>query len=505
MRHRTGRIWGIAILLVWTLGVGWIWVRPAVVRQNQVLATIALSLLVGVAAIAWFFWLSGAGARTRRIGWIALAALALVAASLRFSGVTGDLRPIFTWRWTRGDMSSLPTPVSATLDVGPTLADSYQFLGPRRNGVIDGVLLERDWDQHPPREIWRRAVGAGLGSFAVQGEIAVTQEQRGTDEVVVAYALATGEPVWVHADATRYDSPIAGVGPRATPAIDGSRVFSMGATGLLNALDLATGELLWSHDVVAENGAKVPGWGKSTSPLVLDGKVIVSAGGIGRSLVAYDAASGELVWSGGDDRSGYASPLLATLAGVPQILILNAASLAAHDPGSGSLLWTFPWPRAQPNVAQPLPIGDDGVIASSGYGVGAKRLRVSRTGGGELAVELVWESIRLKAKFAHFVLYEGFIYGLDDGMLVCLDPESGQKRWKRGRYGHGQLLLVEDVLLIQAEDGDLVLVRPNPEQLRQLARLPALDSRTWNIPTLAGNRLLVRNDQQAAMFELATR
>ena len=114
----------------------------------------------------------------------------------------------------------------------------------------------------------------------------------------------------------------------------------------------------------------------------------------------------------------------------------------------------------------------------------------------------MWESLRLKSKFAHFIYYEGYVYGLDDGILVCLDPETGRRKWKRGRYGHGQLLLVEDLLLVQSEHGDIILIDPSPDELRELTRFTVMDGKIWNTPALAGRYLLVRNDAEAALFEM---
>ncbi len=504
------RWWPLVVILAgWILALGWTWARSAQFRQDQVVATMVATFVALLAALIWFLAGSALPWRTRAIGGGLIAALLLTGlATLRFAGVTGDVRPIFAWRWSRSasEVPAIDLDTVPALDTRPTLADSPQFLGPRRIGVIDGVLLARTWEGVAPRELWRRSIGAGWGSFAIQGDIAVTLEQRGEQEAVVAYALLTGEPVWYYAYDARYDNPVAGLGPRSTPTIVGDRVYSMGATGQLTAIDLASGQLLWARDVLQDNDARPPGWGKSCSPLVLGGRVVVSAGGrAGRSLVAYATVSGEPLWSGGDSGSGYSSPLLATLARVPQILILNADSLASHDPLSGAELWSVPWPSGQPNVAQPLVVGPNAVVVSSGYGTGAKRIELAPDDNGALVPRIVWESIRLKAKFAHFVLHDGTIYGLDDGILTAIDPVTGARLWKRGRYGHGQLLLVEDLLLVQAERGDLVLVNPNPIGLNELGRVPALAGKTWNVPTMAGNRLLVRNDREAALFELPIR
>ena len=282
----------------------------------------------------------------------------------------------------------------------------------------------------------------------------------------------------------------------------GERVYAMGETGILNALDLASGRKLWSHDVLKETGASLPDWGRSCSPLVLDGRVIVIAGGAqGRRLVAYDALSGAPVWSAGDGGASYSSPTLVTLAGRPQLVVLNTASVSGHDPASGAVLWEQPFPGQQPNVALPVRLDAERLLVSAGYGVGSKAYRVSEQGG-TLQAQLEWESPRLKSKFANLIVHEGYVYGLDDGVLTCLDPRTGDRRWKSGRHGHGQLLLVAGLLLVQTEEGELVLVEPSPEAYRELARFGALDGKTWNPPALAGSLLLVRNDREAAAYEL---
>ena len=231
---------------------------------------------------------------------------------------------------------------------------------------------------------------------------------------------------------------------------------------------------------------------------------MVSPGGPdGRSLVAYHRDTGTRIWSGGSSPAGYSSPLITTLAGAPHILIFNRGSVAAHDPLSGHLLWQRPWPGGVECVAQPVPLPGDRVFVSSGYGIGCKLLQIGRNGQNGLQASLVWETPRLKAKFTNVVHRDGYIYGLDDGVLVCLDLRNGQRKWKRGRYGHGQVILAGDLLLVQAESGDVALVEVDPEAFKEVARFPALEGKTWNNPVLAGRYLLVRNDREAACYELA--
>jgi outer membrane protein assembly factor BamB len=334
----------------------------------------------------------------------------------------------------------------------------------------------------------------------------VTQEQHDDIEWTVAYDLASGEPRWSHRGGPGFRSRMTGDGPRATPTIDGGRVFAFGVDGRLRSLDLETGRLLFERDVLAENAARAPDHGIASSPLVVDGLVVVLTGGPnGRSLVAYDAETGESRWAGGDDGAAYSSPLVTTLAGVRQIVVFNLHHLTGHDPRTGEVLWQDDrWPDRPEKVSQPVILEGDRIFVSMGYGVGARLVQIAHRPDGGLDAEVKWETRKLKAKFTQVVPHEGFLYGLDDGVLVCLDPADGQRRWKRGRYGHGQILLVDDLLLVQAEDGEVILVDPSPERLVELERFQAVDGKTWATPALAGGLLIVRSELEAVCFRLPT-
>ena len=478
-----------------------IWLPESPHRQQQVMRTMGISILAVILALLWLLFASRLawGQRLRYFGGIVFA-IALGIGFFRIKGLSGDFVPVLEWRWNAEDEAAVAEGGDATaLDA----RDWPQFLGPERDNRLRGVHLERDWTRRPPREIWRRPVGTAWSSFAIAGGRAVTQEQHGPEEQVVCYDLATGRKLWQHADSTRYESAVAGIGPRATPAIAGDRVFTLGATGILNCLDLATGAQIWSRDILADNRAEANVWGISCSPLVLDTLVVVSAGGPDeRSLVAYHRQTGAFVWGGGTDRAGYSSPRLVTLAGRKQILIFNSHSVVAHDPHSGDPLWRQPWDQVQ-CVANPLPLPGNRVLVSTGYGIGARLFQVNAAPGGGLTSDIVWKSPRLKAKFANMVHRDGFVYGLDDGVLVCLDPHDGKRRWKRGRYGHGQLILIGDVLLIMSESGDVVLVEAQPDRHVELARMTAFAGKTWNPPSFAAPYLLVRTDSEAVCYELA--
>jgi outer membrane protein assembly factor BamB len=527
---RGARWWpAIGILLAGTLGLSWVWLSGGdQTRQERLFVTVPILLAMILMLAAWLAFFSRLPWPTRvRAAVIALAILTLAAGTLRVRGVTGDLFPILEWRWAarpQATLAPLPPPPADPPPASPAVASPIavpegapadkpepdlrpgqypQYLGPDRNGVIPGIRLARDWTATPPRVLWRRAVGAGWSGFAVADGTAITQEQRGDQETVVAYDMADGSPKWSHGDAAHYESTVAGEGPRATPTISRGRVFTLGSTGLLNALDFKTGRSLWQRDVAADNNARQPDWGRSSSPLVVDDLVVVSVGGPdGRSLVAHNRDTGEPVWRAGDDVASYSSPQLATLAGVRQILILNQDTVASHDPKTGSVLWQHSWPRQQPSVAQPLLLGGDRVLFSAGYGIGSRLLHVTASSSGALQANLLWESPRLKAKFTNLVLHNGVVYGLDDGVLVAVDPADGERKWKSGRYGHGQVILAGNLLLIQTEEGEIVLVEPRPDAHKELARFSVFSRKTWNPPALVGRNLLVRTDVEAVCLEL---
>lgn len=488
--------------------------------QSRNLASMAAAL--SALALLWLWWLGGSRApwrwRLAVCGGVLLLA-GVSAALFRIRGVSGDLMPILEPRWRRAPPRSEPAPpgppapTTATANIQSAdqsdrsdrsnWSDFPQFLGPNRDGVIPGIRLDPDWSARLPQVLWRRPVGAAWSGFAVVGERALTQEQEGENELVTCYDLADGRPLWRHADAARYFTTLAGEGPRCTPTVVSNRVFALGATGILNCLDLADGRRRWARRITDDAASPVPEWGFAGSPLVIGDKVIVSAGGReNHSLLAYQVETGELLWHAGSRAASYSSPTLLTLAGRRQVLMFNSRFITAHDPDTGRVLWEYPWGVGHPNVAQPVPVGPDRVVFSSGYGVGAELLEVVTNPDGGLSARRIWKSPRLKSKFANFVVREGHLYGLDDGVLVCVAVADGALRWKDGRYGHGQMLLVGELLLVTAENGELVLLHPTSERPNELHRFRVFSAKTWNPPALAGDRLLMRNDREAACLRL---
>jgi outer membrane protein assembly factor BamB len=487
------------------LWIGIVWTRDDFSFQQRNLH-LAQALLAGLLLLLlWWTFFSRAPKRLRLgVSISLLAGLLLLGALFRIRGVSGDLVPILEPRWAARSLPEVtPVPPSAPAAAAAARADFPQFLGPDRTAVLPGPTLHADWAARPPAVLWRQPVGAAWSGFSIVGGRAFTQEQRGAEECVTCYDLATGRLLWRHADRARYFTTIAGEGPRATPTVVDGRVFTLGATGLLNCLDVATGRQLWQRDIVRDAESAVPDWGFAGSPLVLEGRVIVSAGGRrNRSLLAYAAADGALAWGGGTAAASYGSPFVATLAGVRQILVFNTLEITAHEADTGAVLWRRPWGNGHPAVAVPVVVGPDRVLFSSGYGVGAELLQVRRDAPDRWSAEPLWRSLRMKAKFANPVARDSFLYGLDDGIFACVDLRDGSQRWKQGRYGHGQGLLVAEHYLLMAENGELVLLRPTPEAPNELARFRVFTAKTWNPIALGGDLLLVRNDQEAACLRL---
>jgi hypothetical protein len=547
------------VLMIVAMAVTPRFLHESVARGNMGYQFFLYSIPVSsLAFVVWAVASRGLADGPRRVAMVVTILLACGALTLvRSKGVTGDGAAEFVWRWSespeerllaraRNEPLALPSartaaetpeerPLShaggepAALPGAPataknrearaeappgdqrsappaplaveTEADWPGFRGHNRDGIVRGLRIETDWSKSPPVALWRRPIGPGVSSFAVRGDLLYTQEQRGEDEVVACHRVATGEPVWRHGDAARFWDAHVGAGPRATPTLSGGRVYTLGATGILNALDAADGRVVWSRNAASDTDANLPTWGFVSSPLVVDDVVIVHAG----ALVAYDLATGERRWVG--PRGGsYSSPHLLTIGGVPQVLLMTHAGATSVAPADGRLLWAHPWPGV--GILQPALTAEGdlliSMIADTAAPIGTRRISVAQGPGG-WTVEERWTSIGLKPSFSPFVVHRGHAFGFDGRLLSCIDVADGERKWKGGRYGSGQLLLLpdQDLLLVVSEEGELALVRAALDEFTELARFPAIEGKTWNQPALVGDVLLVRNGEEMAAFRLS--
>jgi hypothetical protein len=489
---------------------------------------------LAMALVAWAVASRNLAAAGR---WASMIAAILLAcggfALVRTDGITGDGVSQFAWRWTpsheerllasaREEPVSVPTvpvvakapevhlpePVVEKTPVSPKAPRAEEkeaewpgFRGSGRDGIVRGVRLETDWSKSPPAELWRRPVGPAWSSFAVRDDLLFTQEQLGDDEVVACYRLTTGKPVWTHRDRARFWESNGGAGPRGTPALSNGRVYTFGATGIVNALDAGNGAVVWSRNAASDTGAKVPGWGFTSSPLVVGDIVVIAASG---RLAAYDLATGNPRWYARTKGGSYSSPHLATIDGVSQVLMLNGSGVTSVSPADGKVLWDHAWPGS--TILQPTLAGDGDILITTGDsmgGAGTRRIAVAGGPGG-WKVEERWTSKGLKPYFNDLVVHNGHAYGFDGRILSCINLKDGERKWKGGRYGHGQFLLLsdQDLLLVLSEEGELALVKAAPDEFTELARFKAIEGKTWNHPALARDVLLVRNGEEMAAFRL---
>lgn len=425
---------------------------------------------------------------------------------LRSEGITGAGEAELRWRWAKtAEQRFLEATVDepeSSLATQPETAARGEwsgFRGQRRDSAVQGVRIETDWNASPPTLLWRRPVGPGASSFAVGNGLLYTQEQVGEDEAVTCYALDTGELVWTHRDKARFWDSHVGPGPRATPTLGEDRVYALGATGILNALDAADGTVLWSRNAATDTGATIPDWGIAGSPLAVGDLVVVAVSG---TLAAYDRATGEPRWFGPPGSGSYSSPHLLTIDGEPQVLLTSSSGLTSVAPLDGRVLWEHAWPGGD-RIVQPAAVQEGGLLVADGSGFSLRRIAVTRDVG-KWSVAERWESTRLKPYFNDFVVHEGHAFGFDGSILACIDIEDGSRKWKGGRYGHGQLLLLadQDLLLVLSERGELVIVAATPDRFEEIARHPGIEGKTWNHPALAGDILLARNNEEAAAFRL---
>jgi outer membrane protein assembly factor BamB len=476
------------VLLLW---VGWL------------AASFVLNSTVRQAGLA--FWMA--------TGWIAFG-------MLRLDGTDAEMLPEFSFRFSpkpedraAEESKNRPTvvpakPLSESKRDG---ADWAGFRGPEREGIVRGVSIDTDWVKHPPKQLWKQKVGPGWGTFAVVGDRLFTQEQLGDDEAVVCYDAATGNPIWRHFEKAKFTETIAGAGPRATPTIADGKLYAVGATGILLCLKAEDGAEIWKTDITADTGGVVPQWGYSSSPLVLNGLVVVYAGGpMGKGTAAFDAGTGKLTWASGDAMHGYSSAQRTVIDGIEQILMLSDCGLESFEPKAGQRLWEYKWfIKGMNRSTQPTALGGGEFLIGTGVGseMGTRKLRVIHDSTTWKA-EVVWESPRVRPYFNDGVVHAGHLYGFDDKKLICVDLKDGSIRWDAGtKFGHGQLLLLADqgLLVIQAVDGKIHLLKAAPDEPTELGKLDAISGKTWNHPVVNRNRLYVRNGTWAAAYELSQR
>lgn len=502
------RYWFPVLLLVLWAGLA-IWLF-SVNHFARYFGTTVVGMLVIPLIFFWYMLRRGVSGR-KKLGVLGLCLLAPLAflGLFKYEGFAGTGLPEFSFRFAGASEGSNTVEVKGeNLVDGNELGDLfYNFAGPDRNNMLAKRSFGTDWAANPPEELWRRPMGTGWGSFSISNGRAFTLEQHGNEEWTSCYDLATGEPIWTTKRSNEFFEVMSGTGPRSTPFIEDDRLFALGVNGHLACQSVEDGSKKWEINILGENENLI--YGVACTPLRVGELVVVSGGLSGGTLLAYNAETGEKVWAAGDktEESRYGSPRLVNLAGRDVILALNQNTLTGHDPKSGEVVLTIDWPgKVMPRSSQPILLNGDRLFATASYGMNSFVAKISAGADGTLVSEDIWRRNRMKNKFSSTQVVDGYAYGLDEGIFCCIDLSNGDKIWKGGRYGYGQNLLIEDVLLVQCERGDVVLVAPDPSEHKEIARLEsALPGKTWNAPSIAGRLLLVRNGEEAACYRLPER
>jgi len=492
--------------------------------RGPLLLVMTIPMTIAAFAIGLMIW--GRQLDARRTWWaLGLAVLgASVSAMVKTDGAWGNFDFGFAWRWSQTAEERMLSQRAAGKDVATTPSESSGagatvdaaafanpewpgFRGPRRDGTQRGTVFGDDWSASPPKELWRIPVGPAWSSFAVAGDYLVTQEQRGPNEAVVCYDAKTGQQVWEWSQASRFFEALGGLGPRATPTIAEGAIYALGAEGGLVKLDATTGELRWKVDLRQEAKVDPPMWGFSSSPWVGDGIVVVHAGGGGdKGILAFRVDDGSLAWSSAAGKQSYASVQRVTIGDRPMLTLLSNEGAHFWDPATGASVFNYPWTHGGYRALQPQFIDGNRLLIPTGMGTGTRLVQLT-VEGDALRGEEIWTSRDMKPDFNDLVVHDGHVYGFDNSIFACIDLADGKRKWKGGRYEKGQALLLADsgLIVVTSERGELVLLRATPAGHEELAKIPALQGKTWNHPVVVGDRLLIRNAEEAVFYQLPVR
>jgi outer membrane protein assembly factor BamB len=478
--------------------------------KTAMMGNMFMMFSIPVLTIAFVAWaVLSRNLAVRRCRLITMTATIILASGfwvlLRTEGMTGDARHDLVWRWSQTYeeefLDKIKDQNNTLASISDTISDEAAwpgFRGLNRDAVVYGIAIKTNWNESPPDELWRKPVGPGCSSFAVQGDYFFTQEQHDESEVVSCYKLLSGDPVWIYKYEARFWDSHVGAGPRSTPTLHKGKVYTMGATGILNAINANDGSLIWTRNTIQDADVKHSGWGYSSSPLVVDNIVLVALVG---TIAAYDINTGDPIWLGKDTADSYSSPHLAWIDEVKQVILLNGGGAKSYDPSNGRLFWEYKNPGGS-RVVQPTMIKEGEFLIGEADITGICRIKVSHEPDGWKVTEL-WKSPRLRPNHNDLVVHKNHAYGFDGASVACIDLESGKRRWKYGRYD-GQMLLLadQDLLLVTSVDGEISLIKATPEHFNEIAKIQAIEGKTWNHPVIVGDILLHRNTREMVAYKL---
>jgi outer membrane protein assembly factor BamB len=401
----------------------------------------------------------------------------------------------------------------------PTKGDWPQWRGPNRDGHAQGAQLPQKWPETAPAPMWKVKIGEGYAGVAVSGGkvFALARDDKKGIEIASCLDLANGKQLWAvtHDAPFKAPDPTAGRGPNATPTADGDRVYFFGLAGMLTCVEIATGKTLWQHDCLKEywdvpktedgDNPCFPPCGASASPLVDGTTVIVPIGGkTAGAITGFDRASGKLLWKSLDDRSSYASPVIASPGGVKQIVAFTGTRMVGLRHSDRQLLWEQPFKaHYEQTIICPVVWKDRVIIGGEQRATFA--LKLTRDGE-KLKKEQVWKSDDLKMYLTTPVVLNDHLIGFDHrtGKLACLALEDGSTAWTSPAFGTKHLTFVAagNTLLILTLDGNLTIAKVSEKEYEQVAKWKVSEKGTWAHAALAGNRLLIKGPEDLMCYEL---
>jgi outer membrane protein assembly factor BamB len=381
-------------------------------------------------------------------------------------------------------------------------ADWPQFRGPHGDGRSQAKGLLREWPAEGPKLLWRQAIGDGYSSVVVVGKRIFVGTADKETEYAVSLDADTGKELWRQAIGPIFIQEEFGSGTRSSATWDGELVYYISGRGKLFALKSADGTIAWNSDLLATFGAGQPRFGYAASAVVAGDLLIVDAGGApGKGIVAFDKKKGEVKWSALDSKSAhYASPVLAEIGGVRQLIIARR-----EDPGfvslglDGKTLWTY---QGLPQVlASAVFVAPDRFFFSSANDGTGFMVKI-KTEGGKQTVEEVWRNAVLKSHFHSAVAVDGLLFGFDNATLKCVDAETGTQKWAARGFGKGSLTEADGLLFILSDDGRMALAEKTGEAFRQISTFQALTGKTWTAPTVAAGRLYLRDFDEIVAYDI---
>ena len=421
----------------------------------------------------------------------------------------------------------LPAALMANLLLGAGTApgaDWPVYRGPQHDGTSTEKLPSKNWPATGPKQIWRTPLTDGFSSFSVAGGKAFTLVKRSEEgvarEVCVALDTKNGKELWAaQVGLAKYDGGgdsgtadnKGGDGPRSTPSFDGNRVYVLSADLVLSCLDAGTGKAVWSKDLIKGNGARNISWKNAASPVIEGDLIFVCGGGDGQALLGIDKKDGKIVWKSENDKMTHATPTLATIHGLRQVIFFTQSGLVSAETRTGKILWRYPFRFNVSTAAAPVVSGDF-VYCSAGYGVGAGLAKVTKDGAGFKAEE-VWRKTGDKPLANHWstpVVKDGHLYGMfqfkeyGSGPLKCVELATGIVKWEKPGFGPGNVILADNHVIALSDKGEVVLIEANPATYKEVARADVLDGKCWSTPVLSNGRIYARSTKEGVCLDLLT-